>query len=205
MVYNYLIKKYNKGEPIFLSEIPSKSKAYTRLEMKNLVDNGKLERFYNGVYYLPYTTVLGTKGKVIFDRFIEKKYLYDNDNSIGYIGGLRLANMYGFTTQNASGYDIYSNKASTKQRTLNIDKRRVNIYKPYVEINKENVKTLEFLELICIIYKYSEISSTEIKKKLRAYIKTNNIDFKKVKKYISYFPDIVYKNLYKAGVMNELV
>lgn len=205
MIYNYLIEKFNNGEPIFLSEIPSKSKAYTRLEMKNLVDKGKLERFYNGVYYLPYKTIFGTKGKVSFGRFIEKKYLLNNDKSIGYIAGLRLANMYGFTSQNSSGYDIYSNKASTKQRTLNIDKRRVNIYKPYVKVNKKNVKILEFLELICIVYKYAEINNEEVKKKIRTYIKINKIDFEEVKKYISYFPDIVYKNLFKLGLMNELV
>lgn len=62
MVYDYIIKNYKNGEPIFLSELPGESKDYLRQEMKQLCDAGKLERLYNGVYYLSYQTILGTKG-----------------------------------------------------------------------------------------------------------------------------------------------
>ena len=205
MIYNYLVKNYNNGDPIFLSEIPSKSKSYLRLAVKKLVDKGLLERFYNGVYFLPYKTILGTKGKISFEKFLEKKFLFNNNETLGFIGGVRLANMYGFTTQNASGYDIYSNAATTKQRTLTIDNRKVNVYKPNVKINKGNVKVLEFLELMCNVYKYSELNNDEIKRKINEYVKINSIEFNKVKEYIEYYPDIVYKNIYKAGLMNELV
>lgn len=205
MLYNYLLKNYNNGDPIFLSEIPGKSKSYTRLAVKKLVDKGALERFYNGVYFLPYKTVLGTRGKVSFEKFLEKKFLLNNNKTFGFIGGVRLANMYGFTTQNAAGYDIYSNAATTKQRALTIDNRKVNIYEPYVKINKYNVKALEFLELMCNVYKYSELNNEEIKRKINEYIKINNINFDKVKKYIEYYPDVIYKNIYNAGLMNELV
>ena len=47
MVYDYIIKNYKKGEPIFLAELPGNSKDYLRQEMKKLVDEGKLERLYN--------------------------------------------------------------------------------------------------------------------------------------------------------------
>lgn len=127
MLYDYLLKNFRQGEPIFFNEIPSKSKSYAR------------------------------------------------------------------------------NVATTKQRTLNIDNRKVTICKPYIEINKDNVKILEFLELMCIIYRYAELSDDEIKIKLKLYIAKYRIDFKKVKKYIEYFPNIIYKNLYKAGLINELV
>lgn len=206
MIYNYILKNFNYGDPIFLSEIPSKSKSYLRLAVKKLVDKGLLERFYNGVYFLPYKTILGTKGKISFEKFIEKKFLYSSNNEIeGFVGGIRLANMYGFTTQNASGYDIYSNIATTKQRVFYFENRKVNIYKPYVKINKENIKVLEFLELMCNVYKFSELNNDEIKRKINEYVKINSIEFNKVKEYIEYYPDIVYKNIYKAGLMNELV
>lgn len=205
MIYNYILKNFNYGDPIFLSEIPSKSKSYLRLAVKKLVDKGLLERFYNGVYFLPYKTILGTKGKISFKKFLEKKFLFNNNETLGFIGGVRLANMYGFTTQNASGYDIYSNIATTKQRVFNFENRKVNIYKPYVKINKENMKVLEFLELMCNVYKFSELNNDEIKRKINEYVKINSIEFNKVKEYIEYYPDIVYKNIYKAGLMNELV
>lgn len=58
-----------QNEPIFLSELPGDSRDYVRQEMKKLVDDGKLERLFNGVYYLSYTTILGTKGEDV-DRQI---------------------------------------------------------------------------------------------------------------------------------------
>ena len=93
MIYDYIIMNYGKGEPIFLSELPFESKDYLRQEMKQLVDEGKLERLYNGVYYLPYLTLLGTQGRISIDSYIEKKYLRNG----GYVTGLQLANKYGFT------------------------------------------------------------------------------------------------------------
>ena len=78
MIYDYIKERYGKGEAIFLSELPGKSRGYLRLEMKKLVDEGKLERLSNGVYYLPYTTILGTKGRVSMKKYIEKKYLSKN-------------------------------------------------------------------------------------------------------------------------------
>ena len=64
MLYNYILENYQKDEPIFLSELPGKSKEAIRQEMKKLTDEGKIERLYNGVYYLSYKTILGTKGKM---------------------------------------------------------------------------------------------------------------------------------------------
>ena len=117
MIYDYIIENYKNGEPIFLGELPGESKDYLRQEMKQLVDDGRLERLYNGVYYISYITILGTKGKISIDRYIEKKYL----SSGGYVTGLQLANKYGFTTQNPSCYEICSNEATTKQRKQVID------------------------------------------------------------------------------------
>ena len=42
MLYDYILKNYEKDEPIFLSELPGDSRDYVRQEMKKLVDDGKL-------------------------------------------------------------------------------------------------------------------------------------------------------------------
>ena len=60
MLYDYIVNNYDKDEPIFLSELPGNSRDYIRQEMKQLADEGKVERLYNGVYYLSYMTILGT-------------------------------------------------------------------------------------------------------------------------------------------------
>ena len=109
MIYDYIIENYDKDEPIFLSELPGNSKNYLRQEMKQLVDDGKIERLYNGVYFLAYTTILGTKGKISIDKFIEKKYTQSKGETTGYITGIQLANMYGFTTQNPACIELCFN------------------------------------------------------------------------------------------------
>ena len=205
MVYDYIVENYKNGDPIFLNELPYGSKDYLRQEMKQLTDEGKLGRVHNGVYYLSYPSILGTKGKMSIDRYIDKKYLNANGRVSGYITGLQLANMYGFTSQNPSCYEICSNEATTKQRKQNIDGNTIIVYKPVTEITEKNRSALQFLDLMSLIDKYSELSKEELIKKLRKYVKTNKVDFAQVKKYLPLYPDRVYRNIYEGGLMNELV
>lgn len=205
MLYNYIITNFDKDEPVFLSELPGKSKGFVRQEMKRLVDEGKVVRLYNGVYFLAYTTILGTKGRVSVDKFLEKRFIAPNGAISGYITGIQLANMYGFTTQNPACIEVCSNKATTKQRKFDIDGRKIIVYKPLAEITEENRTTLQFLDLMSSIDKYSELTGDSLKEKLQQVVKTINIDFDQVKDYISLFPDRVYRNIYQGGLMNELV
>ncbi|MGO4971288.1 hypothetical protein ACTQ56_04720 [[Clostridium] aminophilum] len=173
--------------------------------MKKLVDEGKLERLYNGVYYLSYITILGTKGKISVDKYIEKKYLETDGKASGYITGLQMANKFGFTTQNPACYEVCSNEASTKQRKQVIGGNTIVVYKPVADINEENKTALQFLDLMSVIDKYSEISGAELVNKLNKYVETVGIDFSIVKKYLPLYPDRVYRNIYEGGLMGELV
>lgn len=205
MVYDYIINNYKKGEPIFLSELPGGSKDYLRHEIKRLVDEGRLERLYNGVYYLSYITILGTKGRISMDKYIEKKYLTVDGKTVGYITGLQLANKFGFTTQNPSCYEICSNEATTKQRKQKIDGNTVVVYKPVTDITEKNRSALQFLDLMSTIDKYSEISGEELISKLKKYVVAVKLDFQTVKEYLPLYPDKVFRNIYEGGLMSELV
>lgn len=205
MLYDYILKNYEKDEPIFLSELPGDSRDYVRQEMKKLVDDGKLERLFNGVYYLSYTTILGTKGKMSIDKYVDKKFIKSNGRVTGYITGIQLANMYGFTTQTPACIEVCSNEATTKQRKLCIDGRNLIVYKPITEITKENQTALRFLDLMTTIDKYSEISGNLLRMKLKEFVNILNVDFSIVKRYIALFPDRVYRNIYQGGLMGELV
>ena len=205
MLYDYILKNYEKDEQIFLSELPGDSRDYVRQEMKKLVDDGKLERLFNGVYYLSYTTILGTKGKMSIDKYVDKKFIKSNGRVTGYITGIQLANMYGFTTQTPACIEVCSNEATTKQRKLCIDGRNLIVYKPITEITKENQTALQFLDLMTTIDKYSEISGNLLRMKLKEFVNILNVDFSIVKRYIALFPDRVYRNIYQGGLMGELV
>jgi hypothetical protein len=199
MLYDYILKNYEKDEPIFLSELPGDSRDYVRQEMKKLVDDGKLERLFNGVYYLSYTTILGTKGKMSIDKYVDKKFIKSNGRVTGYITGIQLANMYGFTTQTPACIEVCSNEATTKQRKLCIDGRNLIVYKPITEITKENQTALQFLDLMTTIDKYSEISGNLLRMKLKEFVNILNVDFSIVKRYIALFPDRVYRNIYQGN------
>lgn len=203
MDLNSIIDKYLNGEPIFIDEIPCNSKNYLRQELKKYTDNGILVRLYNGVYYKRYKTILGTEGKVSIDKYIDKVYLNDFKN--GFYTGLTLANMYGFTTQNPAAIEVSSNKATTKQRKQNIEGYTIIVYKPTFEINEDNLSALQFLDLMKDIDKYSEIKGEEYKCKLKNFVHKTKVNFEYVKKYISSYPPIVYKNIYEGGLMNELL
>ncbi len=205
MLFDYIIENYKDGEPIFLCELPGESKDYIRQEMKKLVDTGRLERLYNGVYYLSYMTVLGTKGKISMDKYIEKKYLTVEGKVAGYITGLQLINHYGLSTQNPSCYEICSNEATTKQRKQVIDGNTIVVYKPVTVVTKKNRSALQFLDLMTMIDKYSEISGTELISKLEKYVSEVKLDFQTVKEYLPLYPDKVYRNIYEGGLMRELV
>lgn len=205
MLYDYINEQFDYGEPIFLNEISGYSDGYVRQEMKRLTDEHKVERLYNGVYFLPYTTILGTKGRVSVEKYLNKKYLHKADKITGYYTGLQLANMYGFTTQNPASVEIRSNEATTAQRKLDIDGRKVIVYKAYAEITDDNASALQFLDLMTTIDQYSEISGEELKNKLKDFVQKTKVNFAMVKKYLPLYPCKVYKNIYDGGFMNELV
>ncbi len=205
MLIDYIKENYQEGEPIFLDELPGNSKNYICQEVKALVDKGILERLYNGVYFLSYTTILGTKGQVSIDQYVSKKYIDSNDEIIGYKTGLEILNEYGFTSQNPSVIEVCSNQASSKQRKFDIGGRKIIVYKPLAKVTKENYKSLQFLDMMNVVDKYSELSFDELKEKIQEYVKENQINFSQVKEYLPLYPDRVYRNLYIGGLMNELV
>ena len=166
------------------------------------MDNKKLERYQKGIYFIPYTTLFGTPGKVPIRKYIEKRYLKD---STGYITGLQLANTYGFTTQVPSCYEICSNEATTKQRKQIIDGNTVIIYKPLTEVSSKNASALQFLDLMTTIDKYNETSGEEYYSKLKKYVTNAKVNFDVVKKLLPLYPDRTYRNIYEGGLMRELV
>lgn len=98
-----------------------------------------------------------------------------------------------------------SNEASTRQRRLKIDGNAIVVYKPVTKITDENKIALQFLDLMSVIDKYSGVTGKELVNKLRKYVNQVGLDFNLVKKYISLFPDRVYRNIYEGGLMSELV
>lgn len=205
MLYQYLLENYpEKGEPIFLSELPGISKNRISQEMMKLVDSGKVKRYQPGVFYLPYQ-VYGIEGGLNFESYLQKKYIKAKDQVIGYQTGIAIANYCGLTSQNEAWYEIKTNRASSKQRKLIVDGRTIVLYQPVVTITNDNWAALQFLDLMTYIDIYCDISYQQCLNRLHNFIRSRSLNFKTVKKYLPYYPDRVYRNLYERGIMGELV
>lgn len=46
-----------------------------RSKLDELVASGELFKYSKGIYYVPYTTILGTVGKISAEKLIEKLYV----------------------------------------------------------------------------------------------------------------------------------
>ena len=72
-------------------------------------------------------------------------------------------------------------------------------------MTSKNKSALQFLDLMSMIDKYSEISGQEFASKLKDFVSSVGVDFSVVKQYLSLYPDKVYRNIYEGGLMGELV
>lgn len=201
--YSYLLKNYNLNEPIFLSEIsiPGMKSVSLRQQLKKLTEDGRLKRFDTGVYYLPKKSLFRFGSMLSPDEVIRKKYLLEDGRQCGYLSGMLLANQLGLTTQVPTTYEVYTNKATTDYRDTTVGSLRVIVRKPYIEVNDNNVKALQFLDLMKEVSDVSELRGTELTARLTAYMKASGLSFNVLQQYFSYYPDRIYRNLYEAGLL----
>ena len=204
IVYEYLRQNYEDNEPIFLSDIgiPGVKDVSLRQQFKKLTAYGRLKRFDTGIYYFPKKSIFRSGSVLSVEEVIKRKYLMDGDECCGYVGGMLFANRIGITTQVPMVYEVYTNKATTEYRETYLANLRVIIRKPYAMVNDQNVNTLQFLDLLKEIADISEIGGTELTDRLLDYMKKKKIDFESIRKYLSYYPERIYKNMFEVGLLN---
>ena len=202
--YSYLQENYNENEPILLSEIniPGMKPVSLRQQLKKLTEDGRLKRFDTGIYYLPKKSLFRFGSMLSPGEVIRKKYMLEDGRQCGYLSGMMLANQLGLTTQVPTTYEVYTNKATTDYRDTTVGSMRVIIRKPYVEVNDNNVKALQFLDLIKEVSDVSELKGAELTARLTAYMKASGLNFNMLQQYLPYYPDRIYRNLYEAGLLN---
>ena len=119
----------------------------------------------------------------------------------GYLSGYMLVNMVGLTTQVPVVYEVVSNNATTDYRKIMINKTRVIVRRPKVPVTNENVRILQFLDLIKDIDVYSEEKGNSLKKRMLEIMKKLDITFSALEPYLSFYPEKIYKNMYETGVL----
>lgn len=202
-LYQYIIDTYETNEPIFLAELKINgiSENNLRQQLKKLTDSGKIKRFDKGIYFLPKTSIFRSCAQLPVEKVLEYKYLRDKECRCGYISGLLFFNQLGLTTQVPMQYEVVSNKATSEYRETSLAKSRVVIRRPKVSVNEGNYKILQFLDLLKDIDIYSEITGTELQKKLYWYMDVADIKLADMENYYSYYPDKLYRNLVETRVI----
>ncbi len=206
MLYDYLIDVYGINEPILLSTIKYEdmSEGSIRQQIKKMTDAGILKRYDTGIYFIPKQSVFKSGTSLPFYRVIEEKYLKDYGKRCGYFSGVAVANELGLTTQVPMICEVTSNKATNDYREVMLANNKVIIRRPKVSVNDENYRILQFLDLIKDIDYYSEIKGGALKKRLIAYMTAYTMKFEDLEKYLSYYPDKIYRNMYQAGLLNGI-
>ena len=202
-LYDYILSNYKLNTPIIIGDIniPDMTNVNVRKQLSRLVEMKLLEKYSQGVYYLPKDTILG-KSKLVFEDVINQKYISNGDDVYGFYSGLSFLNKIGISTQIPFTYEIVTNKETSRKRIVSFNKRNVILRKAYVEINKDNVLELQFLDFI------NSTSIQEIKNNyelLKEYIGTNNLNKNIIIESLNYYPAMVSKKMIESRLLYEFI
>jgi hypothetical protein len=183
-----LIKgSFDERKPIIKNEIQEvlkiKNENTLNQTLSYLVSFGILKRFENGIYYIPSSKEKFSQLEPSLNDVIEKKYL---ENNKGIRTGAYLLYKYKFTSQVSTFYEILSNNVSKHSRSKHLYNGKVIVSYPPFDIEKQNIKVLEFLELIKHI-DHSDYSIEKSRKQLQDIINQSKLNKKEIIAYSQYY------------------
>ena len=173
MLKTYLMENYGYSEPIFLNDlsIEGLSENAVRQSVKRLVASGFLERYDNGIYYIPKHGGLLGKSYLDPSMVIIRKYVENQSDKYGYITGLSFANQLGLTTQMPAVIEIVTNRESTNGRMLMVGNQKVRVKKSSISVSEDNAELLQLLDAIGQAERYTELTIEETIDILITYIR----------------------------------
>lgn len=205
MLKSYLLENYGYNEPIFLNDlkIEGLSENAVRQSVKRLVAKGFLERYDNGIYYIPKAGGLLEKSYLNPLLVIMRKYVRNKYETYGYITGMYFANQLGLTTQMPAIVEIVTNKEATNGRTITVGNQKVRIKKSPIIVSDNNVKLLQFLDGVSQVEKYTELSMIETIDRMQSYIKVMNFTKAQLSEVSSKLTGTTAKKIIEWGMIYE--
>lgn len=199
-LFDSLLQRYGTNEPIFSNEIrfQNYSRPWIAKQLAKLCEEEKLIRYEKGIYYIPTETVFG-KSLLNPRKVIEKKYISNNGEIVGYYSGLTLQNQLRLTTQMSNTIEIYTNNETTRVRDILVGKQKVLLRKSRTEITSDNVAVLSFLELMNDLT--PSLLDNEKKSILINYIADRKITRSDITTYAPVFPDKAMRTLIESEVI----
>lgn len=212
MNYNDILLKYINDypydEPIFIEDI----KAYFQdvvgdnfesslktiyVYINRLVKENILVQFLKGIYYKPIKGIFGNK-LLNINKVIEKKYIKNEVGQKGYYSGAYLFNKIGLTSQIPKEILIVTNECPNNN-DYNNKNLGVIIRKPKIDINDDNYKYLQLIDIL-INKDDIKIEVDNEKEIIYKFIKDNNLEFEKIFEYANKLNNLKpIKKLYDLG------
>ena len=147
--------------------------------INRLVKRKKIIQFLKGICYKPKDGVFGKK-KLNIGKVRTKKYLEDDNGIKGYFTGPYLLNKLGLTTQVSRYVYIVTNECPNENIYKN-EKLGVVIRKPKININEENYKYLQLLDILNNKDKVNiEVDKNKEKEIIYKFIDKNKLEYKKI-------------------------
>lgn len=200
MLYDYMVDTFGFNEPIFISDINFKdySRIWVSKELARLCEDGKIIRYEKGLYYIPQNTIFG-KSSLNPNKVINRKYLSENGESIGFIMGTAALQQIGLSTQVPNILEIQTNNESSKLRRVKVGSQEIILRKPKVKINNENVNVLRLFDIMSNTP--ANLLDIEKKRILKKWIKESGVTREQIMQFSSAFPDKAIRNLIKSGAI----
>lgn len=207
MLYDYLKETYGENEPIFIADIQYEGMSMNciRQQVKKMTDAGMLKRYDTGIYFIPKKSIFKSGSQISRDKVIERKYLKEDGQRCGYICGVMFANQLGLTTQVPMVCEVVTNKATNDYREVKLASSSVILRRPRVRVTDENFRLLQLLDLLKDIDFYAEQNAAERLARITAYMNAYRIRFSDLEKYLPYYPDKIYKNMYEMRLLNGVL
>lgn len=195
---------YGYNTPIFLNDlkINGMTDVGIRQAVSRLSKDGRIERYTQGVYYIPQVTPFG-RSKLDARKVYEKKFIQNETEIYGYYSGLALENAIGLTTQMPNIIEIVTNNESSRIREISVGSQKLRLRRSKVTITCENAGILQFLDLMK--QKTWSALSTSEKNRIIDFAKKQGIKKKAIYGYISFYPARTAKNILESRVLDELM
>ena len=205
MLKAYFMENYGYNEPIFIKElsIDGLSQNAVRQSVKRLTAIGFLERYDNGIYYIPRFD--GLLGKSYLDptEVIMRKYVENKSDKYGYVTGLSFANQLGLTTQMPAMIEIVTNRESTNGRIITLGNQRVRVKSSPIIVSESNAELLQLLDSVGQAERYTELTIKETIDKLILYIRKKQFTKGQLSEVTSALTEATAKKMIEWGIIYE--
>ena len=205
MLKTYLMENYGYNEPIFLNDlaIEGLSDNAVRQSVKRLVASGFLERYDNGIYYIPKRDGLLGKSYLDPSMVIMRRYVQNKSEIYGYLTGISFANQLGLTTQMPAVIEVVTNREATNGRMITVGSQRVRIKKPAITVSDSNAELLQLLDTIGQAEKYTELTKEETIETLISYMRKKRFTKEQLSEVSPVLTGATAKKLIEWGMIYE--